>query len=107
MSKAWQRESGAGEPVHVYPVMDTWEHVTNGDFCSCMPLTNPDGVVVHNAYDARETGEVCRKLIDMLVEGYTSDPSPELVRLTDHALHILDMHWPDEHRLTKKKRRQE
>lgn len=97
MSGDWFRESGAGEPVHVYPVRDTREHITNGDPCPCLPRT-VEGVVIHNSYDAREVGEVCRKALDMLGKDHVGAWSPELREAYEHAVAVLDMHWPGVHR---------
>lgn len=45
-------------PIHVYPVNDLREHVTNGDPCPCLPRTEQDGaVVIHHSYDGREAKE--------------------------------------------------
>jgi hypothetical protein len=51
--------------VHIYPVKDLIEHVTDGGDCPCGPTTEPveraDGnigyVIVHHALDGREHSE--------------------------------------------------
>lgn len=93
MTSDWIRESGGSAPVHVYPVRDDREHITNGDPCPCLPRT-VDDVVVHNSYDAREVGEVCRKALDMLGVDREGEWSPELRDAYEHAVAVLDMHWP-------------
>ena len=53
------------EPIHVVPVDDLIEHITDGEDCPCGPVTEPvereDGsmgwLVVHNALDGREHDE--------------------------------------------------
>lgn len=48
------------EAVHVYPVNDLREHVTDGTPCWCTPetLEEPGGfVIVHCALDGREAYE--------------------------------------------------
>ena len=46
--------------MHVVPVNDLREHITNGE-CWCNPEVNDDGVVVHHSLDQRETYEEGRK----------------------------------------------
>lgn len=81
---------------HVEPRNDKREHITNGDPCPCLPRV-VDGVVVHNSYDGRETGEVCRKALDMLAVAMADrfhTWSAAERDAYDHALAILNMHWP-------------
>lgn len=81
---------------HVSPINDTREHVLNGDPCPCMPRQLP-GCVVHNSYDGRETGEVCRKAIDTLGSALADHGhtwTDEERDAYEHAIAILDMHWP-------------
>ncbi len=43
--------------IHVYPLNDEREHVTEGTICWCEPklATNaPEMIVIHNASDCRE-----------------------------------------------------
>jgi len=82
--------------IHTEPVNDLRAHITNGDPCPCLPRL-VDGCTVHNSYDGRETGEVCRKAIDMLclaiaVHGHKLSGAD--LRAVHHARLILDMHWP-------------
>lgn len=81
------------ERVHVYPENDLRKHVTDGELCPCLPRVR-DGVVTHNAYDAREVGEVVRSALDML--GVQKPPpwSDEERDLYEHAIHLCEMHWP-------------
>lgn len=50
--------------LHVYPVNDLREHVTEGEACWCQPEIDDSGdeqLVIHNALDQREcyeTGEL-------------------------------------------------
>ncbi len=103
----------ADRPIHTVPVGDIRDHVMDGLFCPCMPrlvhakpILDDDGVsietdmasevIVHNSYDKREVGEVCRKALDLLYEalGPTHTASNELFQAWEHAMHLLDMHWP-------------
>lgn len=43
--------------IHVYPVNDLREHVTDGDDCWCQPTIDEHGIVIHNALDQRERYE--------------------------------------------------
>ena len=85
--------------LHVMPEGDRYEH--SFDYCSCLPRTRSDRagnkVVIHNAYDARETGEVCRKTLDLLAlaltehgHAWTDEERTEY----EHAILVLNMHWP-------------
>lgn len=84
------------ERVHVSPIGDEREHCTDGEPCPCLPMER-DGVVRHNAYDAREVGEVCRRALDMLgvqkPPPWTNDERDAY----EHAIQLLDMHWPEPH----------
>lgn len=86
-------------PNHVFPNNDLRDHVTDGDPCPCMPRTLEDGeLIVHNSYDRRETGEVCRKALDLLgaaLADHGHTWTPEQRDAYDHALLILNMHWPE------------
>lgn len=112
----WSTPEGqpAGRPIHVYPISDIREHVTNGDPCPCMPMvrhpaavqeedgswSQPDeslATIVHHAYDAREVGEVCRLALDQLGKaladhGHTWSPDERFNY--EHAIHVLNMHYP-------------
>lgn len=111
----WSTPDGqdATKPVHVVPLNDLRGHVLDGVFCPCMPrlqvpapelvdgvLCQPDmshAVVRHNSYDRREVGEVCRKALDDLgaaLADHDHEWSPELRDSYEHAIHILNMHWP-------------
>lgn len=81
---------------HVYPLGDVREHVTNGDPCPCLPRT-VEGVVIHNSYDGRETGEVCRQALDLLgvaLAEHSHTWSDREREAYEHAITVLDMHWP-------------
>lgn len=81
---------------HIEPLNDRRQHITNGDPCPCLPRV-VEGVVVHNSYDARETGEVCRKALDLLA-GALADHrhvwTPAERQAFEHAIAVLNMHWP-------------
>lgn len=57
----WCREWGGGQPIHVYPLNDLREHVTDGCVCWCQPVVDEqDGmpIVIHNSLDGREAFEI-------------------------------------------------
>jgi hypothetical protein len=110
----WTAPDGqrADQPIHVTPIGDLREHPLDV-LCPCMPRTLPhygtdwlclDGsttpertVVVHNSYDGRETGEVCRKALDLLgaaIAHHGHEWTPTERDAYYHAIHILNMHWP-------------
>lgn len=78
---------------HVHPENDLREHVTDGEPCPCLPRVK-DGVIVHNAYDAREVGEVCRHALDLLGVEHRPPWTDKERDAYEHAIQILDMHWP-------------
>lgn len=84
--------------MHVYPERDLRAHVTNGDPCPCLPRMLDDGaVIVHNSYDARETGETCRDALNRLgvaLAEHRHTWTNEERMAYEHAMAILDMHWP-------------
>lgn len=50
--------------IHVYPVNDTREHVTEGTGCWCEPHIDwdqPEAIVVHNSADGREARELSER----------------------------------------------
>lgn len=58
------------ERTHIYPINDTREHHTIGEYCPCQPIIEGH-LVVHNAYDAREffegnAQEALKRLIERL-----------------------------------------
>lgn len=78
------------------PVGDLREHITNGDPCPCMPRTLP-GVVVHNSYDGREVGTVCRKALDVMGAAMANCGHNWTAVERDayeHAMAVLAVHWP-------------
>ena len=79
--------------LHVSPENDLREHVTNGDPCPCLPRER-NGVMIHNSYDAREVGEVCRRALDMLGVEHRPPWTDEERDAYEHAIAVLDMHWP-------------
>lgn len=88
-------------PIHIAPIGDLREHVTSGEPCPCMPRHRDrhlhEGSIVHLSYDGRETGDVCRRVLDMLglaLGGHGHTWSPELREAYEHALALLNMHWP-------------
>lgn len=85
-----------GLPVQVVPENDLREHCQDPNgLCPCMPRVL-DGRVIHNAYDARETGEVCRRALDALAKALPDGHqwTDEERDHYDHAIHVLNMHWP-------------
>lgn len=95
MSSRMERDE-MGVHMHVTPVNDLREHVLS-QMCPCIPRLAVGGeVIVHNAYDAREVGEVCRKAFDLMVLAlatHNHDWSAEEQDALEHAIHVLDMHW--------------
>lgn len=85
--------------VHVIPVNDIRDHVEDGIYCPCMP--REDGqVITHNSYDGREIGEVCRRALDTLgsaLAEHNHQWSDELRSAYEHAIAVLDMHYPVEY----------
>lgn len=87
---------------HVTPNNDLREHVLDPDgACPCLPRRGPDweGTPrwVHNSYDRREVGEVCRLALDRLgveLANREHEWTPEQRDAYEHAVHLLDMHWP-------------
>jgi hypothetical protein len=109
-AQGWLGPDGqrADQPIHVTPIGDLREHPLDV-LCPCMPRTllhyKPEWgaaapekvVVVHNSYDGRETGEVCRKALDLLgtaLADHGHEWTIEERDAYDHAIHILNMHWP-------------
>lgn len=97
----WGRSS---DPIHVFPIDDTREHVLDSEFCPCLPavLRGEDGVaniVRHNSYDGREIGEVCRKAMEVMElalahhhHRWTEDERDAY----DHAHDVLNVRYPRE-----------
>jgi hypothetical protein len=94
---------------HVEPVNDVRGHdCSDGALCPCMPLTKRLGMecdgardeielVIHMSYDGREIGEVCRKALDSLalaLTEYHHQWSSEDRFDYEHAIHLLNMHYP-------------
>lgn len=49
--------------LHVYPVDDTFPHITEGAGCPCKPkIEDCEGgtLIIHNAWDGREKAEAPR-----------------------------------------------
>lgn len=99
--QSWQRigEPGDGLPIQVVPLGDLREHVQDPrGLCPCMPRLREDPpVVVHNAYDGRETGEVGRKalrLLSLALAVHGHQWTDEERDAFEHAWLVLDMHWP-------------
>jgi len=112
----WNTPAGqpANQPIHCMPLGDTRDHVADGLFCPCLPrlvaarptqdedgvTIDPDpsqGVIVHNSYDRREVGEVCRSALDKLgvaLAGHSHQWSHEERSAYEHAIYLMDMHWP-------------
>lgn len=88
---------------HVVPVNDLREHVTNGDPCPCLPMVfvgfaDGEPRTVHNSYDRRETGEVCRRALDLLgtaLANHGHEWTMAERTAYEHAIHVLAMHWPE------------
>jgi hypothetical protein len=56
--------NNSGSDVHVYPLKDLREHVTDGSGCPCAPRVEVVGsnlLYVHNAWDNREVIEQIRE----------------------------------------------
>ena len=87
------------DTMHVTPEGDIREHVTEGDLCPCLPrirLEEGARLVVHNSYDGREIGEVCRAALGALggaLADYGHTWTPEERDAYEHAIHVLDMHY--------------
>lgn len=117
MSGEWSTPDGqrADKPIHCYPLNDLRQHVIDGDPCPCMPRSNhhdvfddgsekwkdqPDSqmtVIVHNSYDGREIGEVCRRALDMLgslLADYRHTWTTHQRAAYEHAIDLLEMHYP-------------
>lgn len=112
----WSGPDGqpADRPIHVVPNNDLREHdLDHAGLCPCMPMLVPpvpavvDGVLCqpdnsqaiwrHNSYDGREVGEVCRTALDALgsaLADHSHEWSAEQRQAYEHAIHLLDMHWP-------------
>lgn len=84
-------------PLHVVPNNDCLQHELSLT-CSCIPFTLDEGsVVVHIAYDRRETGEVCRRALDLLgtaLAGHNHTWTDQEREAYEHAIHVLDQGWP-------------
>jgi len=96
----WTTPEGqhAGLPIHVAPVNDIFDHVTDGDPCPCLPRLCGN-VLVHNSYDGRETGEACRKAIDLMGKALADHHhtwTDEERDAYEHAIAVLNTHWPTE-----------
>lgn len=66
------------------------------DGVMCQP-DNSHAIWIHNSYDRREVGEVCRSALDKLgiaLANINHEWSHEERSAYDHAIHLLDMHWP-------------
>lgn len=53
--------------IHVYPLNDEREHVTEGTTCWCDPqldLEQPEIIVIHNSLDGRELIEQAEEIKD-------------------------------------------
>ena len=61
--------------IHVYPLNDLREHITNGPGCPCEARVDLEGatlIYVHNAWDHRE---IVEQAIDIM-NGMDSDAHP-------------------------------
>jgi hypothetical protein len=84
-----------GGPVHIIP--DGERHAVNGDPCACMPRETAPGLFLHNAFDARELGEVLHELLDTAskaMEAHNHDWTDDDRDAFDHAERLLQLHWP-------------
>jgi len=92
----------SNEETHVVHLDDLHDHVTSdGVFCPCLPRrdeANPS-VVVHNSYDGREIGEVCRRALlalgSALLDHRHRWTKTELGAF-EHAFELLDTHYPEQ-----------
>lgn len=60
----------SADDIHVYPLNDLREHVTDGPGCSCNPKVELVGahlLYVHNSFDFREVFEELDTLVDECV----------------------------------------
>jgi hypothetical protein len=63
------------DDIHVYPLDDLQEHITDGPGCPCEPRVDVDGAVliyIHNAFDYRE---IVEQAIDIM-NGVDQEPFP-------------------------------
>lgn len=48
-------------PIHIYPINDTYPHITDGVGCPCKPAVEEvEGggtVIIHHSFDGREKAE--------------------------------------------------
>lgn len=85
--------------IHVVPNNDLYEHDLS-TLCTCLPRLRDKGrVVVHNAYDKREVGAVCRKALDALgtaLSNHSHTWSSDEREAYEHAIHLMHLHWPED-----------
>jgi hypothetical protein len=66
------------DDIHVYPLDDLREHITDGPGCPCEPTVKVEGatlIYVHNAWDHRE---IIEQAIDIMNgEDEDGNPNPE------------------------------
>lgn len=86
-------------PIHTYPENDLRDHDTShGTLCPCLPRTKEGGMlIVHNAYDGRECGEVFTDLLRLLQAAlgeHRHEWTDQERDAVQHAQHLVSMHWP-------------
>jgi hypothetical protein len=55
------------DDIHVYPLNDLHEHVTDGPGCPCEPRVDVEGatlIYIHNAFDHREIVEEAVRIMN-------------------------------------------
>lgn len=60
MADSNDEDNSENGDIHVYPLDDLWEHITDGPDCPCDPQIQVEGatlIYVHNAFDHREIVE--------------------------------------------------
>lgn len=91
-----ERGTISGQILEEIPA-DEFGHDTTSELCPCMPLVRDD-VIIHNSYDGRELGEVCSKALDLIgsaLSQHSHTWTPDERFAYDHAMHVLQMHYPE------------
>lgn len=114
-AETWTSPEGqpADRPIHIMPINDLRDHVTD-ILCPCMPkmllpepvvedgvMLQPDhshAVIRHNSYDGREIGETCRRALDLLGKAlavHSHEWSSEERDAYEHAITVLENKFPE------------
>jgi hypothetical protein len=62
----------ANNDIHVYPLNDLREHITDGPSCPCEPRVELEGaalIYIHNAWDHREIVEQAIDIMNGVDDG--------------------------------------